>query len=128
MMAGFGRQRSGPVHAPRGNITDGVDVLRMRDIRLKGDAMRKTLTVLAAAATIAIAAVAAPTDAQARWRGWWIPGAIVGGLALGAIASGAYGPYYYGPGPYYYGPRCYWQRQWAWDGFSWRWMRVRVCY
>jgi len=69
--------------------------------------MKKMLTALAIAATIAVTAVAMPTKADAR-NGWWIPGAIIGGLALGAIVSGAYGPYYYGPGPYYYyGPGPY---------------------
>jgi hypothetical protein len=54
--------------------------------------------------------------------GWWIPGAVVGGLALGAaIASrpyyypGYYGygydPYYYGGSPYYYGGGPYYYQQ-----------------
>ena len=71
--------------------------------------MYKTLTAIAVAAMIGFTAVAIPDQAEARWRGWWVPGAIVGGLALGAIASGAYRPYYYAPGPYYgyYGPDYY---------------------
>ena len=101
--------------------------------------MNSKLIALASAATMAIAAVAIPDQAEARWRGggWWVPGAVVGGLALGAaIASrpyyygpgygyayapgpyyGAYdygyggGPYYYGGGPYYNGgPRYYYNR------------------
>ena len=45
--------------------------------------MRKSLTVLTAA-TIAVAAVATPTTADARWRGgWWGP--ALGGFALGAL-------------------------------------------
>ena len=69
--------------------------------------MRKTLTALAAAGTIAIAAVATPTTADARW-GWWGP--ALGGLAVGAIIGSAlprpaYGYYgYYGyPAYSYYG-------------------------
>jgi hypothetical protein len=72
--------------------------------------MTRTLTALAAASTIAIAAVAMPTsaDARPRWRG----PAFFGGLAAGAIIGGAiarsyyYPPaYYYAPGPtYYYAP------------------------
>jgi len=94
-------------------------------------AMNKSLTAVAAAATIAVAAIAAPTDAQAR-HGWGA-GAVIGGLAAGAIIGGALArPYYYGPGPYYsyydgpayYGPRCYWRRVWT----DWGPRRTRVCY
>ena len=77
--------------------------------------MTKTLTVVAAVATIGVAAVAAPQPAQAR--GGALAAGIIGGLAAGAIVGSAvhgpyygYGPgYYYGPGPVYYrdGP-CYW--------------------
>ena len=81
--------------------------------------MNSKLIALASAAVISLTAVAIPNQAEARWRGggWWIPGAVVGGLALGAaIASRPYyyGPGYYGyayaPGPYYgdgYGPYDY---------------------
>src|SRR5262249_50238057 len=101
--------------------------------------MNSKLIALASAATIAVATVAIPDQAEARWRGgeWWVPGAVVGGLALrAAIASRPYyygpgyygyayapgpyydgggyyggGPYYYGGGPYYYGaPSYYYNR------------------
>jgi hypothetical protein len=69
--------------------------------------MRTKLIAVASAAIIGLTAAAIPNTADARWRGgggWWIPGAVVGGLALGAIASNAYRPYYgYGYNPYYYG-------------------------
>jgi hypothetical protein len=73
--------------------------------------MRKSLTALAAA-TIAVAAVATPTTANAR-RGWWGP--ALGGFAVGALIGSAFArPYYaypsygYGYGPYYgYGPAYY---------------------
>ncbi len=93
--------------------------------------MKKSLMTLAAAAAIAVAAVAVPSEAQAR-RGWWGPGAVIGGLAAGALvagAAGAYGPYGYSGGPAYaYGPGCYIRRERVWDGWAWRWHRVRVCY
>ena len=73
--------------------------------------MHKTLTALALAATIAVAAVAAPQAAEARDHGAVAAG-IIGGLAAGAIigsaaANNGYygnGGYYYGPGPYAYQP------------------------
>ncbi|MBV8420815.1 MAG: hypothetical protein JOZ26_12475 [Hyphomicrobiales bacterium] len=56
--------------------------------------MRKTLTAVAAAATIGIATLATPTTADARW-GWWGP--ALGAFAVGAIVGGAFArPYYYG--------------------------------
>jgi hypothetical protein len=112
--------------------------------------MRKTLTALAAAATIAVSALAVPTAAEARWGGGWGggwhgggwggPGPFFGGLAAGAIIGGALAsPYYYGGGyPGYYGggyPAYYagyggysgyggcWRRHW--NGFHW--VRTRVC-
>lgn len=80
--------------------------------------MKSKLIAVAAAAMIGLTAVAIPNKAEPHWRGgggWWIPGAVIGGLALGAaIASRPYyyGPgyydYAYGPGPYYgYGPYDY---------------------
>src|SRR5262245_13229565 len=66
--------------------------------------MRKLLTALAAA-TIAVAAVATPTTADARWRGWC---PSLGGFAVGALLCIAFAwpyyvyPYYsYGYGPSY---------------------------
>jgi len=58
--------------------------------------------------------LAAPTPAEARWRGGFGP-ALAGGLIAGAVFGGlassayAYGPGYgyYGPGYGYYAPRYY---------------------
>jgi hypothetical protein len=61
--------------------------------------MRKSLTALAAASTIAVAAVATPTTADARW-GWWGGAAVLGGLAAGAIIGSAFARPYYGYGYY----------------------------
>jgi hypothetical protein len=103
----------------------------------KGEAMRKTLMALAAAATLAVSAVgaAAPAHAQ-RGLGAAVAGGLIGGAIVGgAIASqnGYYGPGYgYYGGPAYvagpgYGPPCVWQRQRFWDGYGWRVRNVRVC-
>ncbi len=103
--------------------------------------MRKTLVALAAVACLAISA-AAPAHAQrglaAGLAGGLIGGAIVGGAIAASPYPYGYGPGYYGPGPgygYYGGPAyvaadpygCYWQRQRFWDGYVWRFRRVRVC-
>lgn len=94
----------------------------------------KTLTALAAAATLGFAAVA-PQPAQAGGHGGAVAAGIIGGLAAGAIIGSAaahghyyaYSPgYYYGRGPAYYGG-CYWTHRRFWDGWGWQVRRVRVC-
>jgi hypothetical protein len=93
----------------------------------------KTLTAIAAAATLGAAALVTPTQ-PAQARGGAVAAGIIGGLAAGAIIGSAaahgpyYGPgYYYGPGPVYYGPHCWWHHERWWDGWGWRVRRVRVC-
>jgi len=95
--------------------------------------MTRTLTALAAAATMAVVAIGAPTQANAQ-RGGAVAAGIIGGLAAGAIiGSTVANPYYYGPGygPGYYGPGyggCYWTRgEPVWDGYRWVRPRVQVC-
>jgi hypothetical protein len=91
--------------------------------------MKRILTGLIAAASIAAATLAAPSAAEARWGGWgwhggwgWGPGPfIAGALVGGAIAGAYYYPYGYGYGPYPYGP-CVWRT--VWNGYRW----VRACY
>lgn len=107
--------------------------------------MKKTLTVLAAGAALAVATVAAPQHAEARWGGgwhgggWhhgggWRGGAVLGGLAAGALIGGAlaspyYGYGYYG-GPYYGGyagydePYYHCWRHRVWTPYGWHWRRV----
>jgi hypothetical protein len=92
--------------------------------------MTRTLTTLLAAATISVSAIAAPTAADARWRGYHhgFPVApIVGSLAAGALIGAAVAarPYYE---PVYYGPACYVRRERIWDGWRWRIRRVEDCY
>src|SRR5262249_31636337 len=94
-----------------------------------------TVTALAAAVTLGIAATAAPQPAQAGdYYGGAVAAGVIGGLAAGAIigSAAAAGPYnthrsYYGRGPVYYGGGCYWTRERFWDGWNWRARRVQVC-
>lgn len=100
--------------------------------------MKKTLTALVAAMTIALAAVAAPTDASAHDRGGAVAAGILGGIAAGAIIGSAVAApppprAYYAPAPVYvepapaYGPVCRVHRERFWDGYEWRRRRVEVC-
>jgi hypothetical protein len=101
----------------------------------KGEAMKKTLMALGAAAALTVSAVAIPAPAHAQ-RG--VAAGVAAGLIGGAIVGGAIASqngYYYGPGyggPAYvvdpgYGESCIWQRQRFWDGYGWRVRNVRVC-
>jgi hypothetical protein len=109
----------------------------------KGDAMKKTLMALAAIATLAVSAVAAPAPANAqRGLGVGLAAGVIGGAIIGGALAAPYG---YGPGYGYYGPGygyygggpayvsddyyggCVWQRQRFWDGYGWRIRRVRIC-
>ena len=102
--------------------------------------MMKTFSTLTAAAVLAAALTAAPTDANAQWRrhgyGWGGPAVglgILGGVAAGAIVGSAiansYGPAYvvqpgYVPYAAYGGPvpvGCpggYWARVPVYDGYG----------
>src|SRR5262249_58486860 len=90
----------------------------------------KTLAPLPVAATLGLAAVAAPQPAEAG-HGGAVAAGVIGGLAVGAIigAAAASGPYYgYGPGYYYADPAyygygyggCYWTRPRVLGRRGWR--------
>jgi hypothetical protein len=101
--------------------------------KLEVKVMKKMLTALVAAATIAGAAVATSAPAEARWGGGWHGGWRgggwgwgLGGFAAGAVVGsalaapyyyGGYGPYGYYGAPYPYGPPCVWRR--VWTGYVW---------
>lgn len=71
--------------------------------------MKKAIVLLAVLALLF--ATVAPSEAwrgHGHWRGgccwgWWWPGAIIGGLALGAVAA-ATAPLIYAPPPVYAAP------------------------
>jgi hypothetical protein len=79
--------------------------------------MKKTLTAVLAAATIAVVLAGSTTDASA-WRRGWGPGGFIAGLVGGAIIAGAImasRPQGYVAYPAYAqplnGPNCYWAAQ-----------------
>ncbi len=101
----------------------------------KGEAMSKTLMAIAAAATLAFSAVAAPAPASpARRRRGWRRRLIGGASSAARFASqrGYYGPGYYGPGYGYYGGPAMSPSQLLratpalLDGYGWRVRNVQV--
>jgi hypothetical protein len=97
---------------------------------------RKTILSLIAAGTMAGAIATSTSSAQAGggWgyghgygRGGAVAAGLIGGLALGAIATHAYRPYpsYYGP--VVAGPECYSVRRRVWTDYGWRRIRQTVC-
>lgn len=98
--------------------------------------MNKTLLALAAAASMAAAAVSVPGTAQAGCFGCAVGAGVFGGLVAGTIigsaaAASAPPPGYYGPGPYGPpGPGCYYTRRPVWDPYMGAYRpgpRVLVC-
>jgi hypothetical protein len=118
----------------------------------RGDVMKKILTTLAVAGSLAVASVATSAPALAwrggwggGWGGWhggWGWGGAAAGFAAGALIGsaiaapyyggyyGGYGPYPYGYGGYYgYAPAAYPYAAptcvWRriWNGYTW----VRAC-
>jgi hypothetical protein len=84
--------------------------------------MKKTLTAVVAAATIAGTLAMSATEASAQWRrGWgWGPGiaaGVLGGIALGAIIATRPRGYvvYEGYAQPVQGPGCYWASQPVYD-------------
>lgn len=74
--------------------------------------MKKIAMVAATIGALGLGSIAAPSPAEAHWRGGWGPG-IAGGLIAGAVIGGlassayAWGPGYYDYGPGYYGAGYY---------------------
>jgi hypothetical protein len=70
--------------------------------------MKKTLTALVAAATIAVSLAASATDASAQRRGAVAAGVaagLVGGLIVGSAIANSRPAYVYEPAPVYVAPR-----------------------
>jgi len=94
--------------------------------------MKKTIFALAAATTLAIGTLSAPTTADARCYGCAVGAGVAAGVIGGAIIGGAIassrpaygGPVYVEEAPY---PACRMVRERFWDGYDWRYRRVEVC-
>jgi hypothetical protein len=97
------------------------------------NSMMKTFTTLTAAATLAVALAAVPTDANAQWRrGWGGPAiglGILGGVVVGSMIASQYGPQYvvepgyvpygaYAGGPPVGCPGGYWARMPVYDPYG----------
>ena len=96
--------------------------------------MKKTLFAIATSAVLA-AGTLAPSTADARCRGCWIGGGVLGGVIVGsAIANAAAPRYYYDePAPVYVAPppgRCFADQEvWSPRAQAYVIRRVRVpCY
>src|SRR5262245_10062 len=74
--------------------------IRMRGYEARKHPMKRSLTALVLAGSLAAATIAMPTDAQARrLRGW---GWGVGAFAIGALVGAALARPYYARSYYYY--------------------------
>jgi hypothetical protein len=111
--------------------------------------MHKSLLGLAAAASIGLASLAAPSNANAGCYGCAVGAGVLGGVAAGAIIGSAIAnnppppPAYYPPPPpppgYYGGgpppaayaqlaPGCYWGRSRVWvEGYGYQVRTVPIC-
>ena len=116
--------------------------------------MHKSLIALVGAASVGVAAFAAPAPANAGCFGCAVAAGVVGGVAVGAIVGSAIanspppppppgyyppppppGAYYppppgYPPPPQYaqLAPGCHWGHRKVWvEGYGYRWRTVQIC-
>jgi hypothetical protein len=93
--------------------------------------MKKTVTALLAAATVAGSLVSVTPAARAGdgQIAAGVAGGLIGGALLGgAIAASRPAPVYVAPAPVYVEEApCRWVRERFWDGYGWRFRRVEVC-
>ena len=110
--------------------------------------MHKSVIGLAAAASIGLATLAAPSHANAGCFGCAVGAGVLGGVIAGAVVGSAIAnnpppppPYYayppsppppvayYGPGPAYAGGPCHWERRRVWieEVQGYRIRPVQVC-
>jgi hypothetical protein len=90
--------------------------------------MLKTFGALAIAATVAVAAITVPKQAEAKCVGCAVGAGIVAGALITSAAVAHSRPYYptysYAATP----GNCFYQKQKFFDGWTWRVRLVPVCY
>jgi len=93
--------------------------------------MKKTITALLAAATVASSLMSVTPAARAGdgQIAAGVAGGLIGGALLGgAIAASRPAPVYGAPAPVYVEEApCRWVRERFWDGYGWRFRRIEVC-
>ena len=93
--------------------------------------MKKTISALLAAATVATSLMSVMPAAKASdgQIAAGVAGGLIGGALLGgAIAASRPAPVYVAPAPVYVEePACRLVRERFWDGYGWRMRRVQVC-
>jgi len=93
--------------------------------------MKKTITALLAAATVAGSLMSVTPAARAGdgQIAAGVAGGLIGGALLGgAIAASRPAPVYGAPAPVYVEEApCRWVRERFWDGYGWRFRRIEVC-
>lgn len=90
--------------------------------------MLKTFGALAIAATVAVAAVAVPKQAEAKCWGCAVGVGVAAGALITSAAIANSRPYYPAYGYAAAPGTCYYQKQKFFDGWTWRVRVVPVCY
>jgi hypothetical protein len=98
--------------------------------------MNRSITGFVAVIALGSAVLAGLAEAKADYR----RGGLLGGMSAAEVMGGAYSPgygYWYGsgdPAPVDYRnpggppPGCIIRRQRMWDGYGWRWHKLRICH
>ena len=126
-----------PAQGLRGAVEEEEMLLSVTKIASR-PALRLAVAAVALAATMLVATgeASAWDGRRHHWRphGGAVAAGVIGGVALGALAAGAFArphyrsaPVYFAPERVYHRPRCHWEARRVWDGWGWRWGRVRVC-
>lgn len=99
--------------------------------------MKRSVAGFVGSIVFGAAVLAGPNEASASYRG---AAGIIGGMSAAAVMGApyypAYGYNYYPsyPAPVYFvppdgpPPGCAIRQQRVWDGYRWRWRKLRICH